>query len=578
MTGVTRSTPKTMKCAIYTRKSSEEGLDQEFNSLHAQREACESYIHSQRHEGWQLHPDLYDDGGYSGGNIERPALTRLLQDLKSGLVNIIVVYKIDRLSRSLSDFVRMIEIFDKHNASFVSVTQQFNTSTSMGRLTLNVLLSFAQFEREVTGERIRDKIAASARKGMWTGGPVPLGFDVIDKKLVVNATEAHTIQHIYNRYLALGCVRKLKADLDLENYVSKKRVTRSGETGGVAFGRGALYTLLKNPLYIGKIRHHDKVYDGQHLGIVEPDTWNQVQQQLEANRQLRRCRVRASEPSLLANLIYDDKGNRMSPSHGTRNKNRRYRYYVSQATLKYKDKQAGSVSRISAQAIESLVIQELQDILGNGTQLMDLNRTLDLAPSQTEVMIETGRRIVNEWDKQFPQQQLEILTKAVKRVTVGKNRVTLVLSKTGLSDLLEIQHKPSCDTDEVSDEITIDREVRYQRYGIESKLIIEGQSPGAAHPRTIKAIQQALDNALRWNKHLVDGETASMKELATRHDVTQRYVAHLIKLAWLSPDIIKAIKQGRVPVTLSLDRLKKGFPLDWDQQWKTLNFDSLTNT
>ena len=238
-------------CAIYTRKSSEEGLEQAFNSLDAQREACEAYIKSQQHEGWKTLSRHYDDGGFSGGNTERPGLAQLLEDIKAGRVDVIVVYKVDRLSRSLADFVRLIELFDHHDVSFVSVTQQFNTSSSMGRLTLNVLLSFAQFEREVTGERIRDKIKASKQKGMWMGGVVPLGYDVIDKNLVVNEQEARTVRHIYNRYLALGCVRRLKEELDAKGYISKVRATEGVHAGGRPFSRGALYTLLKNPLYTG---------------------------------------------------------------------------------------------------------------------------------------------------------------------------------------------------------------------------------------------------------------------------------------------------------------------------------------
>ena len=261
------NTKQILRCAIYTRKSSEEGLDQDFNSLHAQREACEAYIASQKHEGWRLVKTHYDDGGFSGGNMERPALKQLLKEIESGSVNIVIVYKVDRLTRSLTDFSKIIELFDKHGVSFVSVTQQFNTTSSMGRLTLNVLLSFAQFEREVTGERIRDKIAASKQKGMWMGGFVPLGYDIKDRKLLINAKEAKTVQYIYCRYLELGCVRLLKEDLDRNGIYSKVR----GQKGGCSFSRGTLYRILSNAIYIGQINHKGTCHPGQHKAIIDQD-------------------------------------------------------------------------------------------------------------------------------------------------------------------------------------------------------------------------------------------------------------------------------------------------------------------
>ncbi len=261
------------RCAVYTRKSSEEGLEQDFNSLHAQREACEAFIRSQVGEGWRLNKAHYDDGGLSGGSMERPALQRLLEDIKSGLVDVVVVYKVDRLTRSLADFAKMVEIFDGNGVSFVAVTQQFNTTTSMGRLTLNVLLSFAQFEREVTGERIRDKIAASKRKGLWMGGTVPLGYDLDDRRLVINKAEAPLVRQIYQRYLELGSVRLLKQDLDQRGVASKVRFSRKGtSSGGKSFSRGALYQLLSNPIYLGEIRHKQERHPGQHQPILERET------------------------------------------------------------------------------------------------------------------------------------------------------------------------------------------------------------------------------------------------------------------------------------------------------------------
>ncbi|MDP3674378.1 MAG: recombinase family protein [Novosphingobium sp.] len=322
--------PKILRCAIYTRKSSEEGLDQDFNSLDAQREACAAYIVSQLHEGWVAVPGIYDDGGFSGGNMERPGLKALLGQVAAGKVDMIVVYKVDRLTRSLSDFARIVDVLDKQGASFVSVTQSFNTTTSMGRLTLNVLLSFAQFEREVTGERIRDKIAASKARGMWMGGPVPLGYDLGDRKLVINELEAATVRHIYSRYLELGSGNQLVIELERGGIRSKPRVDRHGrQYGDQPLSRGAVYAIFQSRLYVGEVTHKQHVYPGQHLPIVEHAVFEAVQVMLAKARVERRIRVNAKEASLLAGVLYDGLGRRMSPSHANK-AGKRYRYYVSQ--------------------------------------------------------------------------------------------------------------------------------------------------------------------------------------------------------------------------------------------------------
>jgi site-specific DNA recombinase len=312
-------TGSTIRCAIYTRKSSDEGLEQEFNSLDAQREACEAYIVSQRHAGWIALSDMYDDGGLSGGTMERPALKRLLEDIQAGKVQIVVVYKVDRLTRSLADFAKIVDIFDAHNASFVSVTQQFNTTTSMGRLTLNMLLSFAQFEREIAGERIRDKIAASKAKGMWMGDNVPLGYDVRERKLVVSEAEASTVRMIFQRYAELGSVALLKAELERAGIVSKRREGADGGlSGGKPFSRGALYLMLQNWLYRGNVAHKEKIYPGQHEAIIEPELWQAVQDRLAAGRRERSMAGGAEAPSLLSGLIFDSDGARLSPTMPSR--------------------------------------------------------------------------------------------------------------------------------------------------------------------------------------------------------------------------------------------------------------------
>src|SRR5881398_3534890 len=319
-----RADPSRKRCAIYTRKSSEEGLEQEFNSLQAQSEACEAYIRSQRHEGWILARTRYDDGGFSGGNMERPALQRLLADIRGGRIDIIVVYKVDRLTRSLADFARLVEIFDAQGVSFVSVTQQFNTTSSMGRLTLNVLLSFAQFEREVTGERIRDKIAASKKKGMWMGGNVPLGYDASERTLVVNPAEAETVRRIFALYRELGGVRRVKEEVDRLGLTTKSTTTANGnKRGGKPLSRGHIYSLLSNPIYIGQIAHKGELHPGQQPALIDNESWFSVRDQLAANTSNHRRRAKAAEPSLLAGLLVDARGERLTPSHAVK-KGRRY--------------------------------------------------------------------------------------------------------------------------------------------------------------------------------------------------------------------------------------------------------------
>src|SRR5713226_9507417 len=345
---MTRPKAAIRRCAVYTRKSSEEGLEQDFNSLHAQREACEAFIRSQRGEGWRLIETAYDDGGLSGGTLERPALQRLFADIAQHRVDTVVVYKVDRLTRSLMDFAKMVELFDRHGVTFVAVTQQFNTTTSMGRLTLKVLRSIAQFEREVTGERIRDKIAASKRKGIWMGGLVPLGYDVRDRQLVVNETEALTVRKIFNQYLELGSVQLLKEELDRNGVRSKRRVARNGvESGGQSFSRGALYTLLGNPIYVGEIRHKGACHPGPHVPIVDRVTWDKTAQRLREHSSRFSVRASGATPSPLMGKLFDENGAGLTPSHSVKGY-RRYRYYVSRNLMKGVAGQARGGWRLSA--------------------------------------------------------------------------------------------------------------------------------------------------------------------------------------------------------------------------------------
>ena len=569
-----------LRCAIYTRKSSEEGLEQAFNSLDAQREACGAYIGSQRHEGWRALSAHYDDGGYSGGSLERPALARLLEDIRAGKIDVVVVYKVDRLTRSLADFAKIVEIFDARGVSFVSVTQQFNTTSSMGRLTLNVLLSFAQFEREVTGERIRDKIAASKKKGMWMGGYVPLGYEVVEHQLVVNDTEADLIRDIYRRYLTLGCVRRLKAELDQQGISSKRRTGRDGRPfGGGSFSRGALYTLLRNPLYVGEIRHRETVYPGNHQAIVERELWDQVQARLETNRVARRQGSQATNPSLLAGLIYDGHGARMTPSHALR-RGKRYRYYVSQSVIRHAGTQRQSGSRIPAHELERRICERLGLFLSQSQAVLD---ELALPTDNNSVragLIAAARTRSANLARAAPQDLRRFLTTVLSRITIGENRLEIAIRQAALRALLLGRPEPVQSSPDPrvmrpgNEEASVFRlEVAFvlRRYGGAAHLVVpQGTLPSPAHVNV--GLIRALACARRWHTDVVSGKFKSQPRLAKELGVSARYLRKIIPCAFLAPDIVEAILDGRQPPELTLAQIVDRLPTDWDAQRRRLGF------
>jgi DNA invertase Pin-like site-specific DNA recombinase len=418
-----------IRCAIYTRKSSEEGLEQEFNSLDAQREACEAYIASQRHEGWLAMREGYDDGGYSGGNLDRPGLQNLLEDIRAGLVDVIVVYKIDRLSRSLMDFARLVEVFDEHKVTFVSVTQSFNTTTSMGRLTLNVLLSFAQFEREVTGERIRDKIAASRAKGMWMGGFVPWGYDAIKRKLVINETEAAEVRYIFERFAVLQSATRLTRELVRAGITNKR---------GVPIDKGFLYKLLRNRVYIGEAVHKGKSYPGEHKAIIDQLLWDKVQSILQISPRTRANNSRAQTPALLKGLIFTDTGTAMTPSH-TRRGDKLYRYYVSMDALRNRGSEGqDSIVRLNAGVIESAVVQKIRQLLRTPEIAAKACNALEEARSPFTANDVAGALATFDtlWDNLFPAEQDRSARLLIERVVVSKEGMSLDLRTSGLSTLV----------------------------------------------------------------------------------------------------------------------------------------------
>lgn len=557
-----------LRCAIYTRKSSEEGLEQNFNSLDAQREACEAYIKSQQHEGWSPIEKSYDDGGFSGGSMERPGLRSLLADIEGKKIDVIVVYKVDRLTRSLIDFAKMVEVFDQSGVSFVSVTQQFNTTTSMGRLTLNVLLSFAQFEREVTGERIRDKIAASKKKGMWMGGFVPLGYESKERTLVINEEEAETIKTLFNLYLKLGCVRKVKAEADKLGLTTKARPgAKSRWVGGRPFSRGHIYRILSNPLYIGEIPHKETSYPGQHDGIIDKETWETVQAQLASNGQRRRSGTRAKEPSLLVGLLFDDQGNRLTPSHALKD-GKRYRYYISRPLITEAGEPKITGTRIPAHDIETLIIGEIGKFLLDKAELIEALQLSGLRPKELKATLERAKTMAEMLRSENTSNIAPIVTELVSRIEVGQDQVKLELSCKEIGSLLDAPGKPSHEQIEFTVNFSL------KRYGQETKLIIDGPTGGGGsnpNPALIKAIVRGHD----WFDRLCSGQTQT--EIAEADGIGASFITRIIRLAFLAPDVTQAILDGTQPPSLSADNLVQrsaALPASWDQQRRTLRIES----
>lgn len=433
-----------MRCAVYTRKSSEEGLDQEYNSIDAQRDAGHAYIASQRTEGWIAVADDYDDPAFSGGNMERPALKRLMADIEAGKIDVIVIYKIDRLTRSLADFSKMVEVFERQGVSFVSVTQQFNTTTSMGRLMLNVLLSFAQFEREVTGERIRDKIAASKRKGMWMGGIPPIGYDVANRRLIPNEAEAKTIVHIFQRFVELGSTTKLVKELRLDGVTSKAWTTQDGKVReGKPIDKGLIYKVLNNRTYLGELRHKELWYQAEHPPIITKSIWDDVHAILSTNGRVRATTTRAKTQYLLKGIVFGSDGRAMSPFQTAKQNGRRYRYYVPQRDIK-EHAGASGLPRMPAAELESAVLEQLRGHLRSPDVVKEvLPQAQKYDPTLDEAIVTVAmKRLDDVWDQLFPGEQMRIVRLLVRQVNVSPNNMSMDLHPTGIQRLvLELHHK-----------------------------------------------------------------------------------------------------------------------------------------
>lgn len=528
-----REPTKSVRCAIYTRVSSDSGLEQDFNSLDAQYEASQAYIKSQAHAGWTLIRSRYDDGGFSGGSTERPALQRLLDDIRAKKVDVIVVYKVDRLTRSLADFAKLVELFDAHGVSFVSVTQQFNTTTSMGRLTLNVLLSFAQFEREVTSERIRDKIAASKRKGLWVGGNVPLGYTAVDKKIVVLPDEAEVVRMIFKTYDRLGSLDKVMAALREQGMTTKRKTLKTGRTiGGIPFNRGPLAYLLRNRFYIGDVVYKDEILKGEQEPILDRALFDRVQDMLSAQR-VAKAQVRSNSNALLMGLIVDDRGNAMTPTH-TAKKGVRYRYYISTPLLHGQAAIVGSVHRVPAVEVEDLVLKALREHTG---------------------MTEDDDR--------------DLVRAYIGSVQIKSDRVVVTL-KGGLEDPPGQQTKGNKGQ-------SGNRIIEIPWVKPPSKKKREIILPSSASRDDVKPIRAedrmkilaGIAKGQRWLDEIISRQVKDIDEIARRERCSPRKVNMTISLAFLAPTLVKATMEGRLPRGINVSRLYDA-PPEWPRQYKVL--------
>lgn len=556
---------KLVRCAIYTRKSTEDGLEQEYNSLDAQYDACTAYALSQRHEGWTVIKDRYDDGGFSGGTLKRPGLKRLLADIEAGKVDIILLYKIDRLTRSLSDFAKIVEILDRKGASFVSITQSFNTTTSMGRLTLNMLLSFAQFEREVTGERIRDKIYASKRKGIWMGGPVPLGYDVIERKLVVNEREAEQVRHIMQLYLTANSVPELVQILARNGSLTKVQQRKDGGTkGGIHFKRGNLYHLLSNRIYRGMTVHKGEAFEGEHEAIVSEELWNEVQAKLAKQGQGGSSRKVSPRAGVLAGLIYDGEGRAMVLTH-TQKGNRRFHYYAN----RYETLGDSAASRVSARDIEGIVVEQLSQTLASGNKVQNMLLDGSYTSEQLHNVISRCNKLATELGAAKYARKQEILRSALDGIDVHDDRVVIRVDNGGLLNI--IRADSSVQPAKVN--LIIERQAIRLRRGKALRLVIPAPtSESNFQLRDEKLIALIVESRMVVTQ-LTNNPNKSIPALAAEQGRCRVRMMKVAKLACLAPDIVTAIVEGRQPLKLTPGKLLAAdLPLAWAEQKRLLGF------
>jgi site-specific DNA recombinase len=567
-----------LRCAIYTRKSSEEGLEQDFNSLDAQREACEAYVASQAGLGWKVVSDRFDDGGISGATMERPALQRMLSEIQAGRIDVVVVYKIDRLTRSLADFARIIEVFDERSVSFVSVTQSFNTTSSMGRLTLNVLLSFAQFEREVTAERIRDKIAASKKKGMWMGGMVPLGYDSVNKKLVVNQDEAVTVRKLFDLYREEKSIRAVQDRAQVLGLKTKHRVAaRNGRSSGRSdFSCGHLRTILSNPLYVGRIRHRGQTFDGQHEAIIDDAIFAEVQDLLKDGARHSTTLSSQDDMHLLTGILFDETGKRLSPSHATKS-GRRYRYYISGELMRGRKIKSGTDWRIPTSRLDPIVVDAILAFLRSRSGLLDTVDDTTLSPDHVEKIFKNADETADGLRSPSPAIRRQTIQVLLRRVTLGSDRLQIEIMTDALlagtmqssSDAAEDRQQPPVHC--------IELPIVLRCRGVERRIVVEPDA-GSPSANPDPVLIEHIAKAHRYLRRLTCGDSISASELAAKENTDVSDLSRILRLAFLAPDITAAILDGKQPVELTATRLMRlgEIPYRWDDQRKALGFRSST--
>lgn len=585
---------KIYKCAIYTRKSSEDGLEQEFNSLDAQRESATNYINSQKNEGWELLPDHYDDGGISGGTMDRPGLQQLLLDVKNNKIDIVVVYKVDRLSRSLADFAQMIELFDNHNVSFVSVTQQFNTTSSMGRLTLNILLSFAQFEREVTGERIRDKIALSKKKGLWMGGHVPLGYDIDNKKLIPNIEESELINYIFKRFIKLKSMSKLCKELNKLGYTTKSKLDRNGnQRGGMPFSKTSLYKILNNRIYIGEIRHKNKWYIGEHERILDQEIFESAREIIESNTAKKSGTKKKRTPSVLKGLLYGPDNKAMTTTY-TKKDGKEYRYYITHTANKRLPEDC-PIRMIKTSEIEGIIFDQLQIIFKNEAVISNvLKQSLSKNKDITEDYIRTSlNNLISIWDVLYHKEHVNILNNFIKKITVKDNGIHILINVHGITSFImnlksayhkidsneyiqtgKYIEKPVVNFNKDSSLVEIFIPMSMTNKSGKKMIIAPNGLPinQDRNRESDSVLFNALMKSYKWNDWLDNGVYDTVKELANSVGINSpSYASRILRLITLAPDIQRKIIHSTYPPHLTLADFMDPFPLVWSEQRKHFN-------
>ncbi len=571
--------PAVIRCAIYTRVSDDDGLDQEFNSLDAQREAGEYHIKAQVSAGWVALPNRYDDGGISGKDLERPAVQQLINDIKAGKIDIVVVYKIDRLSRTVADFVDLMKLFDQYNVSFVSVTQHFNTDSAMGKLILNILQSFAQFEREMTAERIRDKIAASKRKGMWMGGAPPLGYDIYERKLVINETEAVIIRHIFQRFLETGSTTLIVHELEAKGWTTKDwiSVRKRRHHKGQKFNKTAIYHILRNPIYMGKVSHKGEFYSGQHMALIDPATWDKAQSLIDGRIPKPMRMPHTESPALLRGLLFDPDGYAMCTG-GAKHKNKTYRYYVSTQAVK-KSYDHCPLKTVSAHMLEEIVVDQVRRLLVRPEWAVRISKAEHNVHERTALA--ALKNFESLWDELFPAEQSRILNLLIQKIVVHPRKLQIIFRPLGMTSLL---HEIISDfnyvapADNTENFVTIEIPIAFKNRGGRKHIIAPdgGDLVPSKMPRPDKSLIRAIVRGYEFLEKMDADPSLNSIKLGKTEKIDPAYVNKYIRMTQLAPDIVVAILNGRQPKTLSVSQLQRPFPDLWAEQRAFFGFSTPT--